>query len=319
MVTVEKRYTTVSTSQKRPSRRYVLEDPYKTTRTSRKQTTIVTSNGEQQRQNSLRSRSNDYFILNGQNGYDEYDVERSFHNIESTPGTPIRYIDETNRTNRTQTIVVASNDEQQRQNLLKFNSNDYFILNGQNGYDEYDVERSFYDIESSPGTPIRYFDNNSIEQILEMNEGGRTLSSSRSLQSLVSPDMRYYPINVDPNPELIVRSNGQRVKYRQDVSIRYLRPPTPPPPGPIIIREVYAPSRPVAPPVILRQRPRRPRTPSPIIIRERPPDPPERVPTTVIQRLYAAIFDALSDAVPSVSPYGLTIFHVYLSSHPTST
>jgi hypothetical protein len=28
------------------------------------------------------------------------------------------------------------------------------------------------------------------------------------------------------------------VTYKQEVAVRYLRPPTPPPPGPLIIKEV---------------------------------------------------------------------------------
>jgi hypothetical protein len=29
------------------------------------------------------------------------------------------------------------------------------------------------------------------------------------------------------------------VTYKQEVAVRYLRPPTPPPPGPLIIKEVW--------------------------------------------------------------------------------
>ncbi len=40
----------------------------------------------------------------------------------------------------------------------------------------------------------------------------------------------------DPNPEIITKSNPDHVTYQQNVSVRYLVPPTPPPPGPLIIR-----------------------------------------------------------------------------------
>lgn len=45
-------------------------------------------------------------------------------------------------------------------------------------------------------------------------------------------------INYDPNPEIIYRDNPDDVIYTQKVGVRYLKPPTPPPPGPILIREI---------------------------------------------------------------------------------
>jgi hypothetical protein len=40
----------------------------------------------------------------------------------------------------------------------------------------------------------------------------------------------------DPNPEIITKPNPDQITYKQNVSVRYLVPPTPPPPGPLIIR-----------------------------------------------------------------------------------
>jgi hypothetical protein len=40
----------------------------------------------------------------------------------------------------------------------------------------------------------------------------------------------------DPNPEIIRKPNPEQVTYKQNVFVRYLVPPTPPPPGPLIIR-----------------------------------------------------------------------------------
>lgn len=59
-------------------------------------------------------------------------------------------------------------------------------------------------------------------------------------------------INQDPDPIRIVRPNNQSVVYKQQVSIRYLQPPTPPPPAPIIIREKQLPPPPSQPPIIIR-------------------------------------------------------------------
>ncbi len=48
-----------------------------------------------------------------------------------------------------------------------------------------------------------------------------------------------YKINFDPNPQIIRKHANDAVTYKQEVAVRYLRPPTPPPPGPLIIKEVW--------------------------------------------------------------------------------
>jgi len=57
-------------------------------------------------------------------------------------------------------------------------------------------------------------------------------------------------INHDPNPEIIFRHNPEKLIYTQNVAIRYLKPPTPPPPGPIVIREIQ-PTPPEEPPPLI--------------------------------------------------------------------
>lgn len=42
----------------------------------------------------------------------------------------------------------------------------------------------------------------------------------------------------DLNPEIICHDHPDDIVYTQKVGVRYLRPPTPPPPGPIVIREI---------------------------------------------------------------------------------
>lgn len=86
-----------------------------------------------------------------------------------------------------------------------------------------------------------------------------------------------YPINEDPNPDIIQKHTNQQLLYTQEIAIRYLRPPTPPPPGDIIIRqEKNIPISP-APPIVLRQQPPRPETPPPLVVREAPPKPPVQI------------------------------------------
>lgn len=91
-----------------------------------------------------------------------------------------------------------------------------------------------------------------------------------------------YPINEDPSPEIIRKFTEHNVEYNQEVAIRYLRPPTPPPPGDIIIRQEKSYVPPPAPPLVIRQQPPRPETPAPLVIREAPPKPSERVEPKII-------------------------------------
>jgi len=93
-----------------------------------------------------------------------------------------------------------------------------------------------------------------------------------------------YKINFDPNPQIIRKHANDAVTYKQEVAVRYLRPPTPPPPGPLIIKEVRNPALPAAPPIVIRQRPPRPATPPPLIIRERPPQPPAQLAPKLITK-----------------------------------
>lgn len=53
-----------------------------------------------------------------------------------------------------------------------------------------------------------------------------------------------------------------------------VRPPTPPSPGPLIVKEVREPQPAAAPPLVIRTRAPREKTPPPIVIREAPPQQP---------------------------------------------
>jgi hypothetical protein len=60
-----------------------------------------------------------------------------------------------------------------------------------------------------------------------------------------------YRLNDDPNPE-VVKKRMDKVKYTQELGVRYLNPPPAPKPGDLIIRERQT-SLPPAPPLIIRQ------------------------------------------------------------------
>ena len=46
-----------------------------------------------------------------------------------------------------------------------------------------------------------------------------------------------YPINEDACPEVINKKLKQKLEYVQEMAVRYLKPPTPPAPGEIIIKQ----------------------------------------------------------------------------------
>ena len=107
----------------------------------------------------------------------------------------------------------------------------------------------------------------------------------------------------DPNPEIITKNNPDHLSYQQNVSVRYLVPPTPPPPGPLIIRgrndffavqrssslfsnsEIVPPRGPSPEPLVVRYQEPAPPTPPPLILREAPPPPPPRQEATVITKV----------------------------------
>jgi hypothetical protein len=91
-----------------------------------------------------------------------------------------------------------------------------------------------------------------------------------------------YSINEDSNPDVIKKRTQQKLIYDQEIAIRYLRPPTPPPPGEILIRQEKNIPTPPAPPLVIRQVPPRPETPAPLVVREAPPRPPAAVGQKVI-------------------------------------
>jgi hypothetical protein len=89
--------------------------------------------------------------------------------------------------------------------------------------------------------------------------------------------LQEYKINDDPTPEVVRKQTKQSLVYNQEIAIRYLRPPTPAPPGEIHIRQEKSIVPPPAPPIVIRQQPPRPETPTPLVIREAPPRPPPTI------------------------------------------
>ncbi|CAF3434215.1 unnamed protein product [Rotaria socialis] len=110
-------------------------------------------------------------------------------------------------------------------------------------------------------------------------------NSRPKFDSYCAENLARIPLNYDPDPEIVYRDNPDKFVYIQKIGVRYLKPPTPPPPEPIIVREVRATPPQDPPPLYISSTPPvTPRTPSPWIVREQPPTPPRHQPATIITK-----------------------------------
>lgn len=88
----------------------------------------------------------------------------------------------------------------------------------------------------------------------------------------------------DPNP-VVIQKKSKPVTYVQKINLAYYKPPAPPAPGPVIIKEVRPPQAPAPPPLYVRIQPPPPPEEAPIVIREAPPPRPQQIPTTHLTRV----------------------------------
>lgn len=88
----------------------------------------------------------------------------------------------------------------------------------------------------------------------------------------------------DPNP-VVIQKKSKPITYVQKINLAYYKPPAPPAPGPVIIKEVRPPQAPAPPPLFVRIQPPPPQEQAPIVIREAPPAPPKHIPTTHLTRM----------------------------------
>lgn len=125
-------------------------------------------------------------------------------------------------------------------------------------------------------------DVNETEEITVLGQKGIWTNKSEVANWRGIIPITEYKINEDGSPEVITKRTDQKLTYIQELAIRYLRPPTPPAPGEILITQECNCLPPPAPPLIIRQQPCRPSTPEPLVIREAPPKPPCSVGRKVI-------------------------------------
>lgn len=119
------------------------------------------------------------------------------------------------------TLVTSGIDTESGELLSRSGSREYYYRDGGS--------------DTSAASMSRYLEDGAVRQLVESNVTyANSAMEDQEVQALTAqatPDVKNYPINVDANPEMIVRPNNQRLTYTQDIAVRYLKPGTPPPPG----------------------------------------------------------------------------------------
>ena len=116
---------------------------------------------------------------------------------------------------------------------------------------------------------------NATKQMTAAGQTGLWLNESEVLA--FNGNLAEYAFVEDANPQVVTKKVQQQLEYVQELAIRYLRPPTPPAPGEIVIQLESNSLTGPAPPLVIRQVPARPDTPEPLVVREAPPQPPTPV------------------------------------------
>jgi hypothetical protein len=92
-----------------------------------------------------------------------------------------------------------------------------------------------------------------------------------------------YKLHFDPNPQVVkIKKRHETIKFLQEISVKYLKPPSVQRSGDIIIKQEASRQVAPAPPLVIREPAARPPTPPPMIIREAPPQAPQPLPGKII-------------------------------------
>jgi hypothetical protein len=190
--------------------------------------------------------------------YDNDDLNASLFNYKPNPYLATNTIDNNNAYVHQATSQDPIKDDFKRYRFHdnathcadsgSFASNERFaqeILEKAGPAYAYQRKECMHDISSSSSDGNQPTDFQHLNQIGDYQQHTANFSdeTARSASSV---------INQDPNPVRILKPNNQNLVYKQQVNIRYLQPPTPPPAAPIIIREKQL-AQPLAqPPIIIR-------------------------------------------------------------------
>jgi hypothetical protein len=120
------------------------------------------------------------------------------------------------------------------------------------------------------------------EQVVNIDE--ENIDVEEKAGTILQHELTSVPVNVDPNPEIINKPNAQTVNYTQNVSLKFLKPPSPPAPGDITVRQEPDVQAPPLSPILIQQNPKSPPPVKPParVIRERPPIPPPAIPPLTV-------------------------------------
>ena len=123
---------------------------------------------------------------------------------------------------------------------------------------------------------------NETEEITVLGNTGVWANRNEVINWKGDLDLAQYALNEDSDPEIITKKASEIINYVQELAVRYLKPPTPPVPGDIVIIQESNIVTGPAPPLIVRQQPARAETPEPLIVREAPPQPPQKIGQKII-------------------------------------
>ena len=91
-----------------------------------------------------------------------------------------------------------------------------------------------------------------------------------------------YIIYEDPDPKIIRKKVDEKLKYIQDIQVKYYKPPPQAEAGEIVIKQQPDVPTTPAPPLVIRKPVDAAKTPEPLVVREAPPCPPPPIPSKVI-------------------------------------
>jgi hypothetical protein len=118
-------------------------------------------------------------------------------------------------------------DENKRDTILSSNSN---VENNPQSY----LSQIEAAILRSHSMPIEF--ENELEEVNVNGEHGLLVNKAEIVNWKSELPLSAYGIHYDPDPKVIMKKMSKNIEYVQEMIIRYLRPPTPPAPGEIIVK-----------------------------------------------------------------------------------
>lgn len=141
-------------------------------------------------------------------------------------------------------------------------------------------ENSFSNVTDESFTSARKVSSSEPEDSSKISSSTPKESSKKNLTSTYN--IKSIPLNIDPNPIIIKKTPNDKIQYDQSISIKFLKPVTPDPPGDIIIKQNQDIQIPPVRPLIVKQKPPIPAKPPALVLREKPPQKPVPIPEKII-------------------------------------